>query len=161
MEWLKTLLGEGTQLTIMQMVVRGILVFFAALLMLRIAGKRTFGKQSAADNVIMIILGALLSRAIVGASPILPVLASSFTIVLIHRLLAWFCLRDKLAGKLIKGRELSLYKNGKKQQQNMDSALISEDDLLEGLRLEANTGELADVEEIFIERNGRISVTKK
>jgi hypothetical protein len=45
---------------------------------------RSFGGRTALDNIIVILLGALLSRAIVGASGFFPLIASSFVIVIIH-----------------------------------------------------------------------------
>src|SRR5947208_2119828 len=112
MEWINTLFEESTHLTILQMAARGIVVFILALVMLRTAGKRTFGKQSASDNVIMFTLGALLTRAITGASPFVPVVATCFAIILFHRLLAWSCIKNKFMGMLIKGEPISLFKDG-------------------------------------------------
>src|SRR4051812_16129071 len=111
MEWIRSLYGEGTDLTVLQMSVRGITVFLAALIMLRFAGARTLGKKTAIDNVIMIMLGAILSRAVVGVSPFIPVLVSSFCIVLFHRLLAVICVYSDSAGKVLKGERISLYKD--------------------------------------------------
>jgi uncharacterized membrane protein YcaP (DUF421 family) len=137
------------------------LVFIIALAMLRLAGKRTFGKQSAADNVIMITLGALMSRAIVGVTAVLPVIAACFAIVLIHRFLAWLCLNHPAIGEIVKGKEISLYKNGEENKKNMQSTLISKEDMMEGMRLQVNSSALEEVSEIIVERNGEISVIKK
>ena len=69
-----TLLGTSENLSILQMVARGLVVFVLALIMLKTARKKTFGKRSVADNVIMIMLGAILSRGIVGPSLFLDVI---------------------------------------------------------------------------------------
>ena len=160
METIQYLFGQSANLTILQMLARGIVVFILALVILRLAGKKTFGKQSVADNVIMIMLGALLSRAITASSPFLPVIITSFAIVLFHRSLAWISLHNPRLSSLIKGDTVSLFKAGKENKDNMDKNLISNEDLMEGVRLEINKNELVDIEEIFIERNGRISVVK-
>jgi uncharacterized membrane protein YcaP (DUF421 family) len=152
---------ESTHLSLAELVVRSIVVFFVALIILRIAGKRTFGKQSPSDNVIMIMLGAVLSRAIVGASPFLPVIAGSFAIVMVHRLLAWLSFGNNFIGNLVKGKVISLYKNGKEDHANMKRTLVTHDDMLEGVRLQIDSNLSEEIEEILIERNGQISVVKK
>jgi uncharacterized membrane protein YcaP (DUF421 family) len=59
----------------------------------------------------MIILGGKLSRVITGAAPFVPVIASTFTIIIIHRLLAWACLCNHTLGRVIKGEKKILYQN--------------------------------------------------
>jgi len=140
---------------------RAVIAFMAALILIRLAGQRTFGKRSAVDNVILIMLGAVLSRAVVGASPALPVFISSLVLCLFHRLLAWLSVYNDSIGKLVKGDKYSLYKNGKENQQNRKSLLLSEKDLMEGVRLQMNENNFKNVAEIFMERNGEISVIKK
>ena len=87
MKWIHILFGHGSELDTLQMTVRGIVIFALTLVMIRLAGQRTFGKRSPVDNVVIIMLGAVLSRAVVGASPFIPTVVASFAIVLIHRLL--------------------------------------------------------------------------
>lgn len=161
MEKLIEILRESTHLTTLEMVVRGMIVFVFALIILRIAGKRTFGRQSPSDYVVMIMIGALLTRAIVGASPFLPVIAATLVVVLIHRLITWLSFGNKAVGNIVKGRAISLFKDGKQNEKNMRSTLVTHDDLMEGVRLHISSNNLKDIQEIFIERNGEISVVKK
>ena len=75
--------GEGTELDSLQMAMRAVAVFFAALILIRISGRRSFGQRSPFDYVVAILLGATLSRVIVGASPAIPTFAASLVIVLL------------------------------------------------------------------------------
>jgi uncharacterized membrane protein YcaP (DUF421 family) len=161
MEFIGELMQKTEDLTILQMILRGIIVFVLAIFMLQMAGKKTFGKRSPADNVIMIMLGAILSRGIVGSSPFVPVILTSFAIILFHRLLAWLGTRHPSFSKIIRGEKISLFKNGKENHENMQATLISKEDLMEGIRLQVNSDSFDDINEIFIERNGQISVIKK
>jgi uncharacterized membrane protein YcaP (DUF421 family) len=161
MEWLSSLFGEGDNLNSLQMGVRAAVAFFAALALIRIAGLRTFGRRSAMDNVIIIMLGAVLSRAVVGASPFIPVLVACAVFVLIHRLLAWLSWHHDGLGKIIKGEHISLFANGKENIPNMKRAMISKKDMMEGVRLQASENSCDNIEEVFIERSGEISVVKK
>jgi uncharacterized membrane protein YcaP (DUF421 family) len=161
MEWIETIFGHGTQLNSLQMSARAILIFFITLLLLRIAGMRTFGKKTAFDNVITILLGSILSRAVVGASPFIPTTAGCLAFVLVHWLLARLSFYSDRVGRLVKGEKSSLYARGQENEPNMKSAHISRKDLLEGIRLKINESSFEKIEEIFIERNGEISIIKK
>jgi uncharacterized membrane protein YcaP (DUF421 family) len=131
MEIIDKLMGQGEELNSLHMAVRTIIIFFIALIMLRIAGIRTFGKKTALDLVIIIMLGAVLSRAIVGASPFVPSICASLVMVLIHRLLAILSYRSDFIGKLVKGDRKSLYKNGVPDTENMRKVQISHKDIME------------------------------
>jgi uncharacterized membrane protein YcaP (DUF421 family) len=90
-----------------------------------------------------------------------PVILTSFAIILFHRLLAWLGTRHPSFSKIIRGEKISLFKNGKENHENMQATLISKEDLMEGIRLQVNSNSFDDINEIFIERNGQISVIKK
>jgi len=161
MKLLLYLFGEGKDLSVLQMCDRAIVIYFIALIMLRISGRRTFGKKTAFDNTIAIILGAILSRAVVGASAFVPTVACGLVLVLLHRGLAWVSLRSKIVKHLLQGASIPLYGNGKLHKENMVTSLITEDELIEDIRLKANIGRLAEAEEIYMETNGEVGVVKK
>jgi uncharacterized membrane protein YcaP (DUF421 family) len=143
------------------MVCRAIIAFLITLVLIRIAGIRTFGKRSAFDNVIVIMLGSIFSRVVVGASPFVPTTLACLAFVLVHWLLGWLSVRNDLIGWLVKGEKASLYKNGKINDKNMRRAMVSEKDLEESVRLSINSDDFQEVEEILIERTGDISVVRK
>lgn len=155
------LFGEGRDLNALQMSCRTVIMFILSLILIRIAGLKTFGKTSAFDNIIVIMLGAILSRGVVGVSPFFPVVFSGLTMVLMTRIVSILAIYNKTFGKLVKGRSRSLYKNGTINKPNLHKSLLSENDLIESIRKEGNTNSLEDIEEAFLERNGSISVIKK
>jgi len=161
MEFINHLFGKEEELTLLQMCARGTLVFLTALIIMRIGSVRTFGKESAIDHVVMIILGGILSRVITGAAPFIPVMAATFTIIIIHRLLAWICMYNHILGNIIKGEKRVLYTEDKIIRSNMKKVVVSEEDLKQGIRLGLNEQDMKNVKEILIERNGEISVVKK
>lgn len=89
MEIFEQIFGVGKNLTIAQMSARGFVIFFIALALIRIAGMRSIGKGTAFDTVITIMLGAVLSRAVVGVSEFWPTLLASAVIAITHRIVAW------------------------------------------------------------------------
>jgi len=161
MEIIETVFGKGRDLSVLQMSARAVVIFFITLIYIRVAGKRVFGRISTFDYVITITLGALLSRAIVGVSPFVPVIVSSFVFIMLNRLVAWLCLISPAVGRIVKGRSVSLYRDGSFNQKNMKEQLITERDTMEGIRKELNEDSLNNVDEIILERNGEMSVLKK
>src|ERR1700744_867673 len=89
METLIKIFGTGKDLDTLQMCARGFVVFISAFVIIRISGRRSFGLRTPLDNIITILLGAILSRAVVGASPFVPVLLVCLLIAGMHRLMGW------------------------------------------------------------------------
>jgi uncharacterized membrane protein YcaP (DUF421 family) len=161
MEWLITIFGTGKDLTVVQMSCRAIAVFLLALVLLRITGQRTFGHKTAFDQVVMIMLGAILSRGVTGSSPFFPVISASVVIVVLHRVLGWISMYNKTLGMLVKGEEIILYKNGRYHQKSMQKCMVTEKDMLESVRIETNADDLANVDIVTMERCGSISIVTK
>lgn len=156
-----TLFGIGKDLNTLQMCDRAILVYFIALILIRISGRRTFGKRSPFDNTLAIILGAILSRAVVGASPFIPTIACSLLLVVLHRGIAWVRLNHKGIRVLLEGNTIPLFRNGKLDKDALSKSLIAEDELIGDVRLKSNLNALEQVDEIFMETTGEVSVVKK
>jgi uncharacterized membrane protein YcaP (DUF421 family) len=155
------LFGEGKDLTALQMGCRAFAMFFIALILIRLAGMRTFGIKSAFDTCVIIMLGAVLSRAITGASAFFPTVTAAIVLVFIHKILAIVSVENKTLSHLIKGNPISVYKNGVLNSRNLRRCSISFGDIMEVVRTELNTNNLNEVEEIFMERTGKISILKK
>ena len=162
METLITIFGQGKDLNALQMSCRGVTVFFIALILIRISGRRSFGVRSPLDNIITISLGAVLSRAIVGASDFVPVIVTCFVVVILHRLIGSLIANSKYFGRLIEGEKILLFEKGKFLQDNMKRALVCQEDS------DARCSEIGTdrkhghkIERVYMERNGEISSIKK
>ena len=161
METIYTLFGQGKDLDALQMSCRGIVLFFIALILIRVSGRRSFGVRSPLDNIITISLGAVMSRAIVGASAFVPVVVCCFVIVLLHRLVGWLIANSKAFGRFIEGEKILLFEDGVFLKENMKKALVCQEDLMQGVRKSAMTEDMEKIEKVFMERNGEISAIKK
>ncbi|MCJ8211284.1 DUF421 domain-containing protein [Mucilaginibacter sp. RS28] len=158
---LHQLFGEGKDLNVLQMCSRAFVVFFIALLLVRISGRRTFGKRTAFDNTLAIILGAVLSRAIVGASPFVPTIVASSLLVVIHRGLGLISINNNTISKLLKGTQITLFEDGLINKHNLNRSLLSEKDLMADVRAKAGTNNLSEIDQIYMETNGEVTVIKK
>ena len=103
-----SLLGLGAEardLTFVQISLRGVIVFLATLVMVRLGHKRSLSRKTAFDAVLIVILASVLSRAINGSAPFLATLGGGLVLVLLHRLLALMAYYSHWFGTLIKGRK--------------------------------------------------------
>jgi len=161
MNLLIQIFGQGKDLTALQMSCRGIVVFIIALLLIRISGRRSFGIRSPLDNIIIILLGAILSRAVVGASDFVPVIVACLVIVTFHRFVGWLIANSRFFARLVEGGKIILFKNGKYLHHNLKRMQLTEEDVMQGVRKSALTEDLDQIGHIYIERNGEISAIKK
>lgn len=161
MSVLETLFGSGKDLNVLQMSMRGLTVFVLTLILLRISGRRSFGMRTPVDNIIVILLGAVLSRAVVGASPWWPTMACSLVIVLLHRLLSWAMAKSPALSALVQGKHILLFEAGRPLPDNMDRALVCNRDLEHAIRNKAQTEQMDQIDKLYLEHNGEISVIKK
>lgn len=149
--------GVNNEIGILEIMARAAVMFVIMLIMIRLSGMRSFGKGDVFDNILTILLGAVLARGIVGATPFLSAVAGGVTIMLIHGLLSSLSFWDRWVGKVVKGKWLCLYKDGEFNWENMKTANITKHDIEEQLRIRLHTNSLDDVKEIFFERTGMIS----
>ena len=162
--FVQSFLGLGIeikQLTFLQISLRGIIVFLATLLMIRLGHKRSLAQKTSFDAVLIVILASVLARAINGSAPFFPTIGSGFVLVFLHRFFAWIACRSHAFGKLIKGRPKIIVENGKMNVRIMNRNHISPHDLEEDLRLDAHTEDLLTVRVARVERSGDISFIKK
>src|SRR5437899_4947496 len=102
--------AEPKDLTFLQISLRGIIVFIATLIMLRVANKRFLAKLSAFDAILGLTLASVLARAINGSSAFFATIGGGFVLVLFHRLLATVAFRWHGFSILVKGESEVLVK---------------------------------------------------
>ena len=161
MDIILELFGSGKNLTVLQMCFRGFVIFCLTLLMLRISGRRSFGVKTPLDLIISVLLGSVLSRAVVGASPFMPVVFCALLIVTLHRIFSWIIIKNKTFRHLLEGKKILLFENGKFLEKNMNKALVDEEDVKQKIRTQTFQNDLENIEKIYMERNGDISVVKQ
>lgn len=153
--------GNGSELTTLQMAMRAIVVFVFSLVLIRISGRRSFGMGTSYDNIIIILLGSVLGRAIAGASPFWATIAASFVLVVLHRLTGMWIVKSRRLAGLVEGHKILLYDKGKFLENNMIRALVRKEDVMHSLRKITRAEQLDVVESVYMERNGEITVTLK
>jgi uncharacterized membrane protein YcaP (DUF421 family) len=161
MEFLTEWWGVKNDISPLEVAARGAVMFAVMLLLLRFTGMRSFSKGSVFDNLIIILLGAVLGRGIVGGTPFFSALAGGIALLFIHKFISRLTFYNKWAGRQLKGNPTLLYKESKFMFDNMKDCDITEHDILEELRLELHTSTLDNIAEVYMERSGKLSFITK
>jgi uncharacterized membrane protein YcaP (DUF421 family) len=137
------LLGLGVDprnLTFVQISLRGIIVFLVTLATVRLGHKRSLSRKTPFDAVLLVILAAVLSRAINGSAAFFATLGGGVVLVLLHRLFAFLTFYSHRFGILVKGRPDVIVRDGERDIAMMWRNHISTHDLEEDMRLSAHRG---------------------
>lgn len=159
MDLLDTLLGLGAEgLTPLQMALRAVLTFVVTLVIVRLGHKRMFGKGTAFDLVVAIMVGSVMSRAITNTQDLLAIWLSGLVLIMMHRLASTLACKIGAFGPVVKGHPLLLVKDGQVQHAAMRRGHISMLDLDQALRESGSEPDLTRVRLAYLERDGGISV---
>ena len=162
--WFRWLLGlgvEGKDLSIGQMSARAVVVFVAAIVIIRIGDKRFMGKHTTLDVMLGIIFGSFVSRAISGNAPFIPTLVAAVVLVIVHWIISAIAFRNHRFGQFVKGRVYQLVVDGAMDRRVMSRTQITERDLAEALRERGYPDDLDQISSAFLERSGKISILLK
>lgn len=156
----EALLGLGVQpqdLTFVQISLRGVIIFLATLMMVRFGHKRSLAHKTPFDAVLLVILAAVLSRAINGSAPFLATIGGGVVLVVLHRLFAHLAYHSHRFGILVKGTPDTIVRDGECDLRMMGRNHVSMHDLEEDMRLHAHTDDLSKIRLARVERSGDIS----
>ena len=154
-----TIFGDEHALTLGQECARAVLIFAYGLVLVRLAGRRVFGKWSALDIVVSIIVGSNLSRALTGSAPLPGTLAATTLLMALHWIIAQLAARVHPVSRLVEGEPIVLAESGRHDATVRKQHGVTEADLAEALRgsgLEQPT----QARRVTLEPSGRITILK-
>jgi uncharacterized membrane protein YcaP (DUF421 family) len=157
---LSDLFGTGEHLTWWQESTRAVLVFIYGLTLVRVTGRRAFGKWSALDIIVSIIIGSCLSRTITGNAPLGGTLLAMAVLMALHWVLAHSTARYPSVSRLVEGSSIELARSGVERTDARIANAISAKDLSEALR-KAGVEGVADTRLVMLEPSGNITVIKR
>jgi uncharacterized membrane protein YcaP (DUF421 family) len=160
MDLLTSIFGEKGNVTVAQECARAVLILIYGLAILRVAGRRIFGKWSALDIIVSIIVGSNLSRALTGNAPLLGTIAATTVLIGLHWLLARLAAHYPALSRLVEGRSIELGRGGEIDVPKTSRYAVTEADLNEALR-QAGIEEVGRTAKITLEPSGKISVLKE
>ncbi len=153
------LFGSIGHVSWLQECARGTVVFAYGLLIVRVAGRRVFGKWAALDIIVSVIVGSNLSRALTGQAPLGGTLAATTVLMVLHWLLAQAAARSAWLASILEGTSIELGRGGLVDQAAMRRHSVSQRDLDEALR-QSSVENVSKTHRIVLEPSGKITVLK-
>ena len=144
-----------------EIVLRGSIVYFVLLLLLRLAGKRTVGEFTPFDLLVLVLLGDALQGSMIAGDQSL---AGGF--ILTVTLLGWdkitgmVTARSRVLTRWVEGRAVVLARNGHIYGEALERCTLNIDDLQEAMR-NAGCGAITNVRLAMLEKDGKISVVTR
>lgn len=161
LDLLESVLGiglDGDDLSPTNVLARATVIYIASVILVKMGSRRIFGRSSLFDSVVAIMLGSIMSRGILGTSPLLETIIAGAALIGLHWIFATISLYASFFGPMVKGHPITLIKDGEIQEEEMHRARISKNDLIEAIRLQAMTTDPSTVHAAYLERNGKISI---
>src|SRR5919199_1332388 len=128
---LEDVFGPTGHITWAQECARALVVFIYGLALVRVAGRRVFGKWAALDIIVSIVVGSNLSRALTGSADLGGTLAATTLLMALHWLMAQGVARSKRLSHLFEGSVIELARTGRHDPSQFLRHAISEGDLHE------------------------------
>jgi uncharacterized membrane protein YcaP (DUF421 family) len=145
-------------LSLVEVFVRGTVVYLVLFALLRFILKRESGAMSVTDLLVVVLIADAAQNAMSSEyNSVSDGLLLVATIVGWAALLDWLGYRWRWLARLLWPRPLLLVRDGKPLHKNMRRELLTEDQLRSQLRLQGLTG-FEQVREAYMEPDGRISV---
>jgi uncharacterized membrane protein YcaP (DUF421 family) len=145
----------------MDIVLRGIVVFFALFLLMRVIGKRELSKLEPFDLILLIILGDAVQQGLTQDDYSLTgALLAIGTIAVLQVAFSYLNFRVPRLRPLLNGEPVIVVQDGEAIERNLKRERLTLDDVAESARLQG-IGSLEDVAWGVLETSGTISFIKK
>lgn len=142
------------------MIARAILVYIVGITVI-LLNRRFIGEHTNFDTILRFIIGSSFASAIVGSSPFFPTLGAMLFLVFMNWILSAISFYSPVLEKLIKGQENILFTNGAIDWQVMQRHHLTQDDLLSEVRKKTGLTAFENIDRIFLENSGEISIIPK
>jgi uncharacterized membrane protein YcaP (DUF421 family) len=137
---------------------RGVLVYGALLLLLRLSGKRQVGQLAPFDLVLLLVLSNAVQNSMnAGDNSVTAGLILVMTLVTLNGIFGWLTARSKRLEAFIDGTPQILVHNGVAQEAVLRRARISRHELMGAIR-QVGLTDIDQVRVAILENNGRINV---
>lgn len=140
---------------------RTLILYFITLLAVKLMGKRQIGELQPFDLVVLLIISEMASVAMQSTgTPLIHSVVPIFTMTILQIMLALLNLKSEKSRDIFCGVPSIIIKKGELQEEEMRRLRLSLSDLLEQLRFQGYF-DISQIEYVFMETNGNISIMPK
>jgi uncharacterized membrane protein YcaP (DUF421 family) len=158
---LKVFTEQGAKLNEWQMLLRGLLIFASTIIIMRLGKRKFFGRNTAVDIILAVMIGSIASRAINGSGYLLSTVLTVAFLIFCHAFLSILTVKFHKLAVLLEGSGIQIIKEGKMDEKIVKSESLRNEEILEAARLKAQVDGISKIEKAFLEANGKISIIPK
>lgn len=147
------------EMPLIEILLRGIILYFLILFILRILPRRSAGELGAMDLVFILLLTEAASHALGDFTTLGDGMIMLVVFVICNYGVNYLTYRYGFFRKLFEQRPVQIIKDGRLVYRNMRRELITKEELMANLR-ESGIEKVSDVKKAFVESEGNISFIK-
>lgn len=146
---------------IVELFVRGSVMFWFLVLVFRVVLRRDVGSMGMTDFLFVVLLGDAAQNGMIGdATSATDAVVLISTLVFWNVAIDWATWRWPTVEKLFAARRLTLVRNGKRNRRNMRREFISDAELMSKVR-EEGLEDLSKIKAMYLESDGEISLIRR
>ncbi|HEU4930412.1 MAG TPA: YetF domain-containing protein, partial [Candidatus Krumholzibacteria bacterium] len=143
--------------SLLELLIRGTLMYWALFALLRVLGRRNIGELALSDLLLVVLIADAAQHAMSAQYRSVPEgIVLCATIAGWSYFLDWLAIRSDAVQRLLEPPPLVLIRDGKLQKRVMRRELITEDEVMSHMRLEG-ISDIRSVRRAYIEPDGQIS----
>jgi uncharacterized membrane protein YcaP (DUF421 family) len=151
----------GLELTVVEKILRPIVVYGGLVLLLRLFGKRELAQLNSFDLVVLLSLSNTVQNAIIGEdNSVTGGLIGAFALLGVNWFLGWLVFRKPKLDQLLEGSSTTLVEHGRVNQKGMARELLTHADLMTVLHRQGFES-LDEVERCELEAGGSFFIKRK
>jgi uncharacterized membrane protein YcaP (DUF421 family) len=149
------------EISVLELVVRGIVVYLVLFALLRFIGKKHVGELSPFDLVVLLIISETVDGSLIGEDHSLTGgLISAATLVLVVQIVGYLTWRFRSVEKFIEGVPRVLIRHGEVQHAALDQERVTLSELIEAMRREGHSS-VTNIRFAILETDGSITMAAK
>ena len=151
----------GMTMPILELILRGSLVYWFLFLVFRLILRRDVGSMGVTDFLFVVLLGDAAQNGMIGeATSTTDAIVLISTLVFWNVVIDWATWRFRAVEKLFAAQRLTLVRDGKCNRRNMRREFISHAELMSRVR-EEGLEDLTRVKRMYLESDGEISLIRR
>jgi len=148
-------------LTIIQWVIRSVVIFFWLLLLTKLMGQREIGSLTLFDFIVAITIGSIAAAPLANSrDDLIGPFIGIGVLGALDIIIAFLALKNSKFRRIVQDEPIVLIKNGQILKNTLSKTRYNIDDLMTELRLN-NYPNFSDIEFAILESNGRLSIIPK
>lgn len=141
--------------------IRAVIFYIILMMLMKLMGKRQIAEMQVNELVTAFLLSELAVLPVTDTEiPPLHGLVPLVVISCIEVIVAFVCRKNRTVRVFLNGNPITLYRNGRYIQPNLEKARISEEDVEAQVRINGYAS-LKEVQTVILERTGKMSVIPK